>query len=439
MPDQHHRTRLRLRLAGLRSRRELVFWVGSALVGLAAVLFAQASDLAQHLAAQLRQQLPLAPLLLLPAAFALAAAMTVRFFPGAQGSGIPQVIAARTSEGWGSRFSLLTLKVATGKILATLLVMLAGASVGREGPTVQIAAAILLTVALRARLPAQPGLPLAGGAAGVAAAFNTPLAGIVFAIEELARSYEQKASGLVLTAVIIAGLCSLALQGNYVYFGRHHLEPHLHEFLALPLAAILGGLVGGLFSRVVLWSGGAPARLFGGAFRGRPVLWAAAWGLVVAVAGLLSGGEAFGTGYAQSRAAIEGGDLPLLYMPLKLVTTIGSAASGVPGGIFAPSLSIGAGVGDLLARLLPACDRGVLVVMAIAACFAGVVQAPITAFVIVMEMVDGHALLIPLMAAAVLGARTARLICPEPLYHGLSRRFLTRPAPVPAPMEQPSP
>jgi H+/Cl- antiporter ClcA len=118
--------------------------------------------------------------------------------------------------------ALLSIRVMVGKIVLSVVAIAGGMTIGREGPTVQIGAAIMYN--LRRLYPAgyehmERRLILAGAAAGLAAAFNTPLAGIVFAIEELSRSFEQRASGVVITTIIFAGLVALSINGNYTYFG----------------------------------------------------------------------------------------------------------------------------------------------------------------------------------------------------------------------------
>ena len=110
--------------------------------------------------------------------------------------------------------------------------------------------------------------------------------------------------------------------------------------------------------------------------------------------------------------------------PLKLIATLASSISGIPGGIFAPSLAVGAGLGGSVAALLPGAPAQALVVLGMVAYFSGVVQAPITAFVIVTEMTNDHALVVPLMLASVIGFATSRLVCPEGVYHALAHNFM---------------
>jgi H+/Cl- antiporter ClcA len=155
----------------------------------------------------------------------------------------------------------------------------------------------------------------------------------------------------------------------------------------------------------------------------RAVAVAALCGLGVAILGLMTQGGTYGTGYEQARGAVEGVALPLDFAPLKLLATLLSTLSGIPGGIFAPSLAVGAGVGSAVAHFLPAATPGAVVVLGMAGYFAGVVQAPITAFVIILEMTANHTMVIPLMIAAMLGYAVSRLLCPTPLYHALAENF----------------
>jgi H+/Cl- antiporter ClcA len=408
-------------------KRRLIFWAGGIAVGVVAVGFAMGADYAQAAFQRLIAVSPYLSLLTVPLGLALSVALTRRFFPGSQGSGIPQAIAARQLADEGARSSLLSLRIGFGKIALTLLALLVGASAGREGPTVQVGASILLAVG-RWTGGRQPGLVLAGGAAGVAAAFNTPLAGIVFAIEEMSRSYEQRTSGLVLTAVILAGIASLGLVGNYTYFGHAaSLLGAPNEWLAVPVCGVAGGLLGGAFSSaVILVARGLPGRA-GALMRRWPVSFAACCGLVVALIGIASGSTTYGTGYSEARHLLEGGaDIPQSFGALKLLATLVTTISGIPGGIFSPSLAAGVGLGANLAALLPSVPQGAVVLLGMVGYFAGVVQAPITAFVIVLEMTGDDAMAVPLMATAVIAYGASKLICPKPIYHALADLFLAR-------------
>lgn len=402
-----------------------LFVGGAVLVGLVAVAFALLSEEANRLFHALFAVAPWASLVVLPAGFVTVLWLSARWFPGAQGSGIPQAIAAAQTLPGEPVGHWLSLRIAAGKVFLTTLALGCGASVGREGPSVQVGASIMHALTRYrplARFASRQNLIVAGGAAGVAAAFNTPLAGIMFAIEELARYTVFRANSTALTAVIAAGLVSLGLLGNYAYFGVTAVTLGWPQGLPVVLVCgLAGGVAGGLFSRVMVASArGLPGAL--GRYRcAHPLRFAALCGLLVAVIGLACGGMSFGTGYLDTRAAIEeGADLPLLAGLGKMAATWLSFLSGVPGGVFAPSLTVGAGLGSDLATLFPEVPRSAILLLAMAAYLAAFTQAPITAFIVVAEMSRNHFLLLPLMTAAVLGHGVARLVSPHPLFFTLA-------------------
>ena len=405
-------------------QRRTLFVVGGITIGAAAVGLALAADWVQAEFNLLVTHWRYASLILTPLGFAVSVYLTNRFFQNSQGSGIPQAIAARELEDQDARGRLVSIRIAVGKILLTLLGLLCGASAGREGPTVQVGASIMFAIG-RFSPRRQPGLILAGAAAGVAAAFNTPLAGIVFGIEEMSRAFETRTSGLIIATVIAAGLTSLALVGNYAYFGSSPamLRNGL-DWLAIPVCGIVGGLAGGLFSRIVIVvARGLPGGL-GRAIKANPIPFALACGLVVALCGIASGDTIYGTGYAQVKAALESGT-PLRgdFGFFKFLATTFSTISGIPGGIFSPSLAVGAGVGANIAHYFPTAPTSAIILLGMVSYFAGVVQAPITAFVIVTEMTDNHAMVIPLMCASLIAYAASRLVCPEGVYHALAKGF----------------
>jgi len=408
-------------------RRRLMFLLGGIGVGLAAVLMAKLADAAQGGFRALLSLSPWIALVVTPAGFGLCAFLARSVFPNSQGSGIPQVIAARHTANLSLRRALVSLRTAAGKIVVMTLGLLFGASTGREGPTVQVGAAIMAAVG-HLTPHRQPGLILAGGAAGVAAAFNTPLAGIVFGIEELGRAYEARTGGLIVAAIVAAGLTAMAIVGNYTYFGTSGTAlPFGPGWIAVPVLGVLGGLMGGLFGRIViLFALGLPGRL-GGAIARRPIAFAVACGLGVALCGLASGGTVYGTGYEEARALLHGtGEGSFAFAPLKFLATLLSAISGIPGGLFAPSLSVGAGLGGALQGAFPEVPVAALVLIGMVAYLTGALQAPITAFVIVTEMTQDHALMIPLMIAALISDAVSKSVCREGLYHALAGILLTR-------------
>jgi H+/Cl- antiporter ClcA len=272
------------------------------------------------------------------------------------------------------------------------------------------------------------GLLVAGGAAGIAAAFNTPLAGVMFAIEELARSPERRSSGLIIAAIVLAGLIAVSAHGNSTYFGVIH-APAIGFALFLPglLVAVLAGLAGGLFSRLLVASMGGRGRDAASRLRAsHPIVFAACCGLAVAIIGIVTGGATFGSGYASTRHMVEGSmAMPPVYALFKFIATWITSWSGVPAGIFAPSLAIGAAIGNDVALFTCHMQVPALIALGMVGFLAAATQAPLTAFIIVMEMVDGHAMVLSLMACALVSGVVARAVSP-PLYPTLARFQLAR-------------
>ncbi|MDQ7978689.1 chloride channel protein [Paraburkholderia sp. SARCC-3016] len=411
-----------------------IFWLGAIAVGLAAVYYARLIDWGYNTFLEQQHERPWLPLFVTPAVAAAAAWLTRRFFRGAEGSGIPQVIATLHTRPAETGARLLTLRILFGKVLVSFLGILGGFTIGREGPTVQVGAALMFNLRRfypRSTAMIERQLVLAGAAAGLSAAFNTPLAGIVFAIEELTRSFEARASGVLITAIIIAGVIALGLNGNYTYFGTIEVGAHFPDTLALAvlLTAVVTGIAGGIFGWLLLntsrWLPTPLVRLNAE----RPVAFAALCGLVIAVVGIISGGTTFGSGYAEARGLLDGREqLSMFYPLLKMVSMVGSYLPGIPGGIFAPSLSIGAGFGNVLHTVFHGMQLQMLIALAMVGYMAAVTQSPITSFVIVVEMINGHALVISLMATALISSRVSAFFTP-PLYETLARRYMTPPSP----------
>ncbi|MEP6873315.1 MAG: chloride channel protein [Burkholderiales bacterium] len=399
------------------------------LAGLCVVAFTIGADWAFEQFRSLEHSFPWAILIWTPAVTALVAYATRRWFPGAAGSGIPQIKAAIDPGLPTGRWGLFaSLRLSAGKILLGTAGFAAGLSVGREGPSVQVAAGVMQharrwlsassTIDTRALL-------IAGGAAGIAAAFNAPLAGVVFAIEELTGRMEARASGVIITGIVLAGLVAVSAFGNLTYFGVIRVpQPGWNLLGPGLLVSLASGAAGGLFARLMIASlTGAPERL--NLWRARhPTRFAACGGLIIAVIGLVTGGVTFGSGSEAVKHMLTGHDeLSPLYTLLKFIATWLTAWCGVPGGIFAPSLSIGAGIGDGVAQLAGPSLGPALIAMGMAGFLAAVTQAPLTAFIIVMEMVDGHSMVLSLMASAMLASLISRMIS-RPLYDTLAEHML---------------
>lgn len=407
-------------------RRRAATFFGALLIGVVALAFAKMGDVAHEVFSQMHRKVGWFPLVWTPFLFVIFAALTRQIAPESRGSGIPQVIAASRHVHSENSAKLLSLRVGFAKLFLTVGALFSGASVGREGPTVQVSASIMAWVHRVLRVELTPGVIIAGGAAGVAAAFNTPLAGIAFAIEELAVAYEQRVALLVMAAVMISGLTAQGLAGDYVYFGQMSGSlPVSTVLLAAPIAGILGGIAGGLFSRGMLALRGPKGR-FSAMLGRRPIITALVCGIIVALLGVATGGLTWGTGYEPTKALLEGGDGELWFGPAKFAATLATAVSGIPGGIFAPSLSVGAGFGELLTPFFAPEEAGAIVLLGMVGYFVGVVRAPLTAVIILAETTGSSGMILPLFATALIADWVGSMVCRERLYHALAKDFLPK-------------
>lgn len=358
-----------------------------------------------------------------------------RSFAGVAGSGIPNVIAALDSSVDAANRSLfVSLKLSVAKMLLTAVGLLGGLSIGREGPSVQIAAGIMLWakrwLPKRSAVTAH-GLLVAGGAAGVAATFNTPLAGVMFAIEGLSRAPEHRNSGLIISGIVLAGLVAVSLNGPGNYFGSIHV-PDIGLSAILPglAIALCCGIVGGVLSRLLIQSlVGRPGQALTALRQRRPVAFAAACGLAVAVIGVVTQGATFGSGYAHTSGLLDGRtETPGVFVLFKLLATWLSAWSGVSGGVFAPALAIGASLGNDIGALMNYPHAPAMIALGMAGFLAATTQTPLTSFIIVMEMVDGHAMVLSLMACSLVASAVSKTIS-RPLYMTLADAQLARVVP----------
>jgi CIC family chloride channel protein len=355
---------------------------------------------------------------------------TQRYAPEAAGSGIPHLKGVLLHVRGFSWTRLLPVKFLGG--VAGIGV---GLSLGREGPTVQMGAAVARAMAGPLRAPASdiPQLLSAGAGAGLAAAFNAPLAGLLFVIEELHRELSSRTAAGALLAAVCATVVTQWLAGDTPSFAVHGLTSM--PLWALPLAGVIGVLGGGagvVFNRALL--AGQAAAL---AQRRLP-----RWALP-GVAGTLVGlaawwvPDAVGGGQGVAERVLGGtmgmalGSLALL-IAAKFVLSVVSYASGAPGGIFAPMLLLGALLGAALGKaaavLSPsfAAQTQVLAVLGMAALFAGSVRAPLTGIVLISEMTDGYQLLFPICIASLAAYLSAEGLRGRPVYDALLEADLER-------------
>ncbi len=388
--------------------------------GLAAVLFTVAIDLVSHRffgLAPSRLRLFLIP----PLVSIVTGVLLAKVFPDVRGSGVPQTEAAyHLAEGF------IPTRVPFGKFLTGVLCIGSGHSMGREGPSVQIGAGLASLAGRWMRLPPRRirDLVPVGAAAALAAAFNTPVAAVLFALEEIIGDMNAALIGSTVVASVSAVIVERSILGNEPLF---HVPTyrlvHPAELLAYAVLGIAGGVVSLVFCKGLLALRGAFLRLP----KPTRVLQPALGGLIIGAI-LLYSPAIMGVGYEYVDQALNGGLLlktMLILCFLKLAATIVSYASGNAGGIFAPSLYIGAMaggvVGVLVHRVAPFAtgDPGAYALVGMGTLFAGIIRAPMTSVFMIFEITQDYQILVPLMVANLLSFTISKRYQPVPIYHAL--------------------
>ncbi len=353
------------------------------------------------------------------------------FAPAAAGSGIPQVKVAYTL-----RFGLITVRETIGKFALCAIQIGSGASLGLEGPTVQICAGVSSLLARAARLSSQNRKRMAsvGMAAGIAAAFNAPIAAVTFTLEELIGDLDQTMLAGVIVAAAVAAVMERSVLGTNPVFhvNRVYTLGSSTSLVWYSLLGVLAAVVSVTFTDSLLWLREQFKRLTVIPKWLHPALGGLATGCLAVVAlALFHLNGIAGDPYKTLTLALTGsmGTLPVLAMIgfciIKLIATVFSYSSGGAGGIFAPSLFIGAMLGgsigylDVIVFHHPAESIGAFAVVGMGAVFAGIVRAPMTSVLIIFEMTGGYGLILPLMIANMSAFALARHWRPVPVYEAL--------------------
>ena len=423
----------------MRAQRRRVY-PRAVLVGLAAGLLAVAFRWCLEGAAELRLVLAdyaqVHPWGWLPSVLggALTAATAVflvrRFAPEAVGSGIPHLKAVFYRLRTLHPARLLSVKFSGG-----VLAIGGGLVLGREGPTVQMGGALgaALAGAFKSNARERLALIAAGCGAGLAAAFNAPLAGVVFVLEEVQRGFTPNVFGAALIASVTADVVSRLANGQQpVYDIPFYAAPPLSTLFLYPVLGALAGLLSVAFTRGLLLTLDGAARL-----PWSPLVTAAAVGGLIGAVGLVLP-DTISAGHGLIEATLAGHTLLWTVVPLLLLRfglTLGSYALGTPGGIFAPLLVLGAllgsGLGDLSRLAFPGLgvNPEALAVVGMAALFTGVVRAPLTGLVLVVEMTGNYGQMLPLMVACFTALAVAEAFKLPPVYEALLARELKRTPP----------
>jgi CIC family chloride channel protein len=347
-----------------------------------------------------------------------------RYFPDARGSGVPQTKAALYA-----REGRITLGTVFGKFFCTSATLASGIPLGREGPAVQVGAGIASVLGkwLGLRPEKVKALLPVGAAAAVAAAFNTPLAAVLFALEEVVGDLHAPVLGsVVLASATSWAMLRLLLGNNPLFHVPQYQLIHPLEFGVYAVLGVAGGLVSAAFTKLLLGMRARFQRL------PRKTLWLqpVTGGLVVGVMGWFVP-QILGVGYAHVGEALNGSmalKLMAILLVLKFFAVTTSYASGNAGGIFGPSLFIGAMLGGIIGNvahgLFPTyvATAGVYALVGMGAAFAGIVRAPMTSVMMIFEITRDYAVIVPLMISNLVSFFISSRLQRKPIYEELARQ-----------------
>jgi CIC family chloride channel protein len=347
-----------------------------------------------------------------------------KYFPDARGSGIPQTRVALVLEN-----GIISLRTVVGKFICSSISLGSGVALGREGPSVHIGAGIASAAGRRLGLSHEQVRSLipVGTAAAVAAAFNTPLAAVLFTLEEILADLHARVVGSVVIGAATSWIVLRLILGDEPLFHVPAYQlVHPLEFFIYAVLGLLGGLVSTAFVKLLLWQ---RAR-----FQQAPERWKpftpAVGGLTVGLLALAAPGV-LGVGYNLVSDALNGQmalKMMLLLLVLKLVATSTSYGSGNAGGIFGPALFIGAmlggSVGHVAHFLLPdhTGNAGAYALVGMGAAFAGIVRTPMTSVIMIFEVTRDYTIIVPLMIANLCSYVLAQKLQRLPIYEALSRQ-----------------
>ncbi len=425
--DRIHNERIRLSVL-----QALPFWIASLLAGLVAVLYAKLFALADDVSIALFTRFRWSIFIIAPACFMIAAWIVRRLAPNAKGSGIPQVMASielATYENKSKIKRFLSPKIIVTKIASSLVMVLGGGAIGREGPTIQIAGSVFHKVyeLIPASWPKinRRNMIMTGAAAGLAAAFNTPLGGIVFAVEELTKTHISYFRTALFSAVLIAGLTAQGILGPYLYIGYPAVNGlTTFIFAGVILTSIIGGFGGSLMGKLILRF---MAYKSGLKITDQWIL-IACCGVAMASIAFFLNPVILGSGKTVMTTLLFSADKHVeWYVPLfRFTGPILSFTVGGAGGIFAPALSAGACIGGWIANIFNVSpgNANLLILSGMVAFLTGITRTPFTAAILVLEMTDRHSIIFYLMIAALAANLAALIVDKHSFYDHLKKQYL---------------
>ena len=409
------------------------FWIGSVITGIFAVLYAQIFLWGEKLMNLMMDWQAWSIFIMAPVCFVLSWWLVKKYAPYAKGSGIPQVMAAvelaNPKEHHKIKY-LLSVKIIIFKMLSSVILVIGGGAIGREGPTIQIAGSVFRTV--NEYLPSwwpkisKRNMIMTGAAAGLSAAFNTPLGGIVFAVEELAKTHINYFKTALFTAVIIAGLMAQTLAGSYLYLGYPKtagvgLSIMFPVILVAGISGILASKLSVLMLKINAWNKTLKNDR-------QKITFLIASALIIASLAYFVNREILGSGKEiMERTLFTADKHEDWYVPLfRMIGPALSFTSGGAGGIFAPALSAGASIGSVISgwiHLSPN-ETNVVILGGMVAFLTGITRAPFTSAIIVLEMTDRHSLIFHLMLAGMVSSLISVMVSKKSLYDLLKNSYL---------------
>ena len=323
--------------------------------------------------------------------------------PGASGSGIPQVMACIEKSHKHLGYYFLGIRTILVKIASSCLAIFAGAAIGREGPSLHISGAIAHNLA---RVFNRMGLPfkydqmlIAGAASGLAAAFNTPIGGIVYAIEELSHEHVRSFKDVLLLSVVISGFTAQMILGNYLFLGYPQIAPYMRfSYIAvICVLSIICGILGSYFaimlSKIIIWRFSRPFR--------QQILIVGVVAFALIGSYILFGERSIFSGKESINYALfTSEEMHFSEVVMRFMSPALSSMTGVAGGIFAPALAAGATIGGYLSQFFDPSLRTIMALCGMIGFLTGVTRCPITSFVLVLEMTDRHSAVLAMMLAA---------------------------------------
>lgn len=411
--------------------RLVPFLIASLIAALTSVLYSQAFFWSEEVALKVVEHLHWsASLVLTVSLIYLSWYLPYRFSKQAGGSGIPQMLIANELDPASDKTlirSLIGLRTIFMKIIASIACVLGGGAVGQEGPTLQIASGLFYRIGEKSTRWIQQvsmrSFILAGGASGLAAAFNTPLGGIAYALEELSKDYFNNFKTYVIWSVITTGLLVQTFQGSYLYLGFPSIESISWEtYLWVIITSALTGIAGASFGSVLFSIHKKRKSLT--SFIKLSVLNVSCgvtfWLCIVFISHhSIGGGKTLILDLLFRDSSAEAKDVLV-----RLAGPLLMALAGAAGGLFAPSLSIGAVMGSFMAQVAWPHNHHLLILTCMISFLSGFMQTPFTAFILIFEMTDRHSALFPMMLSAAIAVGASRMFHKHSFYDLVKEDFL---------------